>query len=534
MQLKRIVPRFNHACDRLAAMLEADQPSDESKVDKPVFSVSLILLLTTSAVLLIDPEQSLQTLGQVHHFMTHDLGWLFLGFVFLGLIWLAWLAGSRHGDLILGDAEKGPSYSTVSWFGMLFCAGIGSNLLYFGTTEWTGYYFQPPPIAGVAPESPEAADWAGAYSFFHWGISAWATYAIATIPIAYMLHVRRSRTLRVSTACAPVLGAQSEKVAGKIIDILFIFGLVGGVATSLGIGIPMISAVASDLFGMDRGLALDTTILLGLTGTFSVSVGAGLDKGIKRLSDINVVLAIALLGFVLAVGPTAFIINQAFDSLALMLPNFIEMSLRTEAGQATTFAQDNTIFFWAWWMAWAPFMGLFVARISGGRTIRQVILGVVGGGSLACWAGFSILGHTTMSLVQQKQPGWTSLLEDARSGNAFDGPQGVVELLNALPFSGPISVVFFVLTFIFVATSLDSAALALSAGASKNLPVEGEPPRWHRLLWAFILGGTALSLMFLGGLQVLQAASVIVGLPLVAVMGMMVVSFMRELRDHES
>ena len=242
-------------------------------------------------------------------------------------------------------------------------------------------------------------------------------------------------------------------------------------------------------------------------------------------------LAIILLGFVLAVGPTAFIINQAFDSLALLLQNFIEMSLRTDAGNAVTFAQDNTIFFWAWWMAWAPFMGLFVARISGGRTIRQVILGVVGGGSLACWAGFSILGHTTMHLSEQGHPGFTALLDSARAGGGFDGPQGVVELLHALPLSGPISLVFFVLTFIFVATSLDSAALALSSGASKNLPVEGEPPRWHRLLWAFVLGGTALSLMYLGGLQVLQAASVVVGLPMVAVMGLMVASLMRNLNE---
>ena len=159
-------------------------------------------------------------------------------------------------------------------------------------------------------------------------------------------------------------------------------------------------------------------------------------------------------------------------------------------------------------------------------------LGVVGGGSLACWAGFSILGHTTMNLAQQGHSGFSSLLDRARSGEAFDGPQAVVELLHSLPLSSPISAVFFVLTFIFVATSLDSAALALSSAASKTLPVDGEPPRWHRLLWAFVLGGTALSLMYLGGLQVLQAASVAVGLPLVAVMGAMVASLMRQLNQR--
>ena len=515
-------------------MTSTPEPVDSTKLDKPVFVVSLVLLLAATALLLMDPVTSLARLKGIHRFMTHDLGWLFLGFVFLGLIWLGWLATSRHGDTVLGDPGSRPTYSTISWFGMLFCAGIGSNLLYFGTTEWTGYFLKPPPIAGVAAGTPEAADWAGAYSFFHWGISAWATYAIATIPIAYMLHVRKSSTLRVSTACEGVLGQSAQGPLGQLIDILFIFGLVGGVATSLGIGIPMISAVASDLFGVTRGIALDTVILMGLTAVFSLSVGAGLDKGIKRLSDINVGLAIALLGFILVAGPSAFIINQAFDSLALMLQNFIEMSLRTDAGNSVSFAQDNTIFFWAWWMAWAPFMGLFVARISGGRTIRQVILGVVGGGSLACWAGFSILGHTTMSLTQQGHPAFSALMNKARAGDGFDGPQAVVELLHALPLSMPISLVFFVLTFIFVATSLDSAALALSSAASKELPVDGEPPRWHRLIWAFVLGGTALSLMYLGGLQVLQAASVVVGLPIVAVMGVMVASLMRHLNEKSS
>ena len=172
-----------------------------------------------------------------------------------------------------------------------------------------------------------------------------------------------------------------------------------------------------------------------------------------------------------------------------------------------------------------------MARISGGRTIREVIVGVVVGGSLACWAGFSILGHTTMQLNASGNEEFTALLEQAKAGEAFDGAQAVVALLHSLPLALPIAIVFFVLTFIFVATSLDSAAFALSSAASKDLPVDGQPPRWHRLLWAFVLGGTALSLMYMGGLQVLQAASVVVGLPLVAVMILMVVSVMRNIRD---
>ena len=467
--------------------------------------------------------------------MTHDLGWLFLGFVFLGVVWLGWLACSKYGDIVLGEPDEPAAYSQLSWFGMLFCAGIGSNLLYFGTTEWMGYALTPPPLAGAEPNSAAALEWAGAYSFFHWGIAAWGTYAMATLPIAYILHIKRSKTLRISTACQELIGERANGIAGKAIDVLFIFGLVGGVGTSLGVGVPMLSAVASELFGVDRGIVLDSAILVGLTAIFSYSVSAGLDKGIKLLSDINVALALALLGGMLLLGPTSFIINQAMDSLAIMAQNYLEMSLRTDAGTDETFVADYTVFFWAWWLAWAPFMGLFVARISRGRTIRQVIVGCVFGGSIACWTGFSILGHSVMKLVNDGHVGLNALLSAAQTnGTSIDTPRAVVELLLAQPFAVVVMVLFFVLSFIFVATSLDSAAFTLASAASEDLSPDGQPPRWHRLTWAFVLAGTALSLMFLGGLQILQAASVVVGLPIVFVLLMMILSFMKNLRQHRS
>jgi betaine/carnitine transporter, BCCT family len=478
------------------------------------------------------PERSLKIMKDIHGVLTHDLGWLFLAFVFFAVVWLAWLAASRYGEIVLGVPGEPPEYGTVSWFGMLFCAGIGSNLLYFGTTEWTGYFLSPPPLSGAEAMSLDAADWAGAYSFFHWGISAWAVYALAAVPIAYIVHVKSAETLRVSAACENSLPESGRERLSGIIDVLFIFGLVGGVGTSLGVGVPMLSAVASDLFGFERGMGLDVGILVALTVLFSYSVSAGLDKGIKLLSDINVVFALALLGFIALAGPTSFIVNQAFDSLATMSQNFIEMSLRMDAGDAESFAANNTVFFWAWWLAWAPFMGLFIARISRGRTIRQVILGCTVGGSIACWVGFSILGHTTMSMAAEGHEGITRLIDAARApGGSLDAPQMVVELLNGLPLSTVVASGFFILSFIFVATSLDSAAFTLAATASKNLPNDAQPHRWHRLVWAFVLAGTALSLMYLGGLKILQTASILVGFPLLFVMMLMMRSLMKDLRS---
>ena len=502
-------------------------PSAGVRVDGPVFWTALVVLVVVSVLLVVFREESMVRLQTILAFLTKDLGAVFLWFAFLGFGWLGWMAFGKYGHRRFGAEEDRPAYSSLSWFGMLFCAGIGSNLLYFGTMEWMWYYLGPPP--GVAAQSPAAAAWAGAYSFFHWGLSAWAIYAMATLPIAYVLHVKRSQELRLSTACQGVLGDRVKGPLGKAIDVLFIFGLVGGIGTSLGVGIPMVSAVASRLFGVAPSFGLDVAIVCGLTAVFSVSVSMGLDKGIKRLSDLNVVLAISLLTFMLLCGPTGFILNHATDSLGLMLQNFVRMSLRTDAVSEVGFAQDFTVFYWAWWVAWAPFMGLFVARISGGRTIRQVVLGVVGGGSLGCWAGFAILGGSALDLVRQGHEPMTKLLQ-VDTPTSVDGPQAVVVLLDALPMPSVVFVVFFVLAVVFVATSLDSAAFTLAATASRNLPVDGQPPRWHRLLWAFVLGGSALTLMYLGGLKVLQAASVIVGFPLLLVMILAIVSLMRGLR----
>jgi betaine/carnitine transporter, BCCT family len=505
------------------------------ELDKPVFWPSLISLVVISSILLIKPKASLTILKGMLHFCTHNLGSIFLLFGFFGSLWLIWLVLSRYGDQPLGPEGEPPAYSTISWFGMLFCAGIGSNLLYFGTIEWMWYYLGPP--AGIVAQTPEAYAWAGAYSFFHWGPIAWAIYAIAAVPLAYMLHVKGTSVLRLSEACRDVLGDRVDGVLGRGIDVLFIFGLVGGVGTSLGVGIPMISAVASEIFGVERGMTLDMVILIGLTITFSISVSLGLDKGIKVLSDVNVVLAIVLLAFIFAVGDSAFIVNQALDSLSLVLQNIVRMSLRTEAALKSTFAQDFTVFYWAWWIAWAPFMGLFIARISRGRTIRNVVIGIVFGGCLGCGAGFAILGNSSMSMIINENPEMIKLLQDAATASsptALDGPSVVVALLKSLPLSNFIFIIFFVLAFIFVATSLDSAAFTLSATASKNLPVDGQPPRWHRLVWAFVLGFVALSLMYIGGIEILQTASVVVGVPLLVVMIIAVISFMKAIQEKEN
>ncbi|MEC9073525.1 MAG: BCCT family transporter, partial [Myxococcota bacterium] len=275
-----------------------------------------MVLLVIGGTLVSNPEASLKALQGALKATTHGLGWGFLWFALGSLIFLGWITFGRFGKIRLGARDSRPAYGTVSWIGMLFCAGLGSNLLYFGTMEWMLYYISPPP--GLEARTPEAATWGGTYAMFHWGMSAWALYALAALPIGYALHVRRTSVLRLSSACEAVLGSQTDGPVGKAIDVLFIFGLVSGVGTSLGVGVPMVSGIAAHIFGLERGFALDVGTLFGLTAVFSVSVSMGLDKGIKRLSDLNVVLVLVFLAFVLLVGPTSFILNQTTENLGLL------------------------------------------------------------------------------------------------------------------------------------------------------------------------------------------------------------------------
>ena len=327
--------------------------SDETpRIHRPVFALALALVGGASALIAIDPEASHQSLGALLESVTWNLGPLFLWFAFGAMLLLAWLAFSEHGGKRMGPSKEAPEFSLFSWLGMLFCAGIGSSLLYWGTIEWAYYYADPP--FGIPPRSPEAAEWGAAYALFHWGIPAWSIYTIATLPMVWALHVRNAASLRLSEACRGVLGDRVDGPLGTVIDVLFMFGRIGGVGTSLGLGVPMISAGAGELLGVERDFLLDAGIILLLTAVFGGSAYMGLSGGIKRLSDLNVVLALVLAVFLLFAGPTVFIVNMFTESFGRMLQNFFLMSFHVDPIRGEGFPQDWTIFYWAWWIAFAP------------------------------------------------------------------------------------------------------------------------------------------------------------------------------------
>jgi BCCT family betaine/carnitine transporter len=498
---------------------------EKVKVDPIVFWSSLLVIVAATFLLVLNREIAEPALNSIMTAITFNLDWAFQ-FLTVGLfILLLWLIFGRYGKIKLG--EEKPEFSNLSWGAMLFCAGMGTSIMFWSIMEPIYYYIGPP--FGIEPESNEAAEWAVTYGLFHWGISAWSLYALPTVTIAYSFFVKKQSSLKISTACRGALGKYADGWIGKVIDILVIWSLVGGLGTSLGLGVPMISAVIGELFGMEQSLGLSIIIILIWTVIYCASAYLGLYKGIRRLSDINVYLALALAIFVLVVGPTLFILSNFTNSFGLMLQNIALMSFSTDPINKGGFPQAWTVFYWAWFAATAPFMGLFVARISKGRTIKELISAVLLWGSLGSWVYFAIFGGYAMHLQLNDILPITQIL------NESGGPAVIVEVLRTLPLSTIVMLFFVVLGFIFLATSLDSATYILSAIATKELKDTQEPARWHRLLWGAILAVMAIALLMIGGLRVIQTSSVIVSVPVIIIYILLTISLLRWLKqDYNS
>ncbi|WP_106475667.1 BCCT family transporter [Phytohalomonas tamaricis] len=496
-----------------------------ARIDKVLFFGVLIVLFAVTLPLIIFPEAGQEIVLAAKNFVTDKFGVLYLALGIGAFGFMIYIIFSDIGQIKLGEPDEKPEFSLLSWAAMLFCAGIGGAILYWSMIEWV-YYLQAPPF-NVEPFSEEAVRWATTYGIFHWGPLAWSIYLVPALPIAYFFYVRKRPVLRISEALLPVLG---EKLGhgwlGKIIDILFVFGMLGGGATTLGILAPLITQGLGELFGIPSTLYTQIFVLLLCTAIFAVSAYVGLSKGIKLLSDINMWLALLLLVFVLVVGPTLFLANTGLNSLGLMASNLLHMATWTEpfggleGFPKSNFPQNWTIFYWAWWLVFAPTVGLFIARISRGRTIKTMVAGSLFFGTLGCSLFFIILGNYAIYLQLTGALDVVSILND-------QSPQAAIfAVLHQLPLSWLVILVFTVLVIIFTATTFDSISYILASVVEKKLE-GGEPMRWNRLFWAFALSFMPMTLLFLGGLDTLQTASVISGVPLLAVALLLMIAMVR-------
>lgn len=322
-----------------------------------------------------------------------------------------------------------------------------------------------------------------------------------------------------SDACRGIIGDRADGWVGKLIDVLFIFGIVGAAGTSLGLEVPILAEGVAALTPIAQGLSLNVGIIVVWTAIFGVSVFLGLQKGLKRLADINVYLALGLGIFILVAGPAIFIVDMFTNSIGLLLQNFVQMSFYMDPVRDSGFTETWTVFYWGWWIAYAPFIGLFAARISKGRTIRGLISAMLVAGSLGCWVAFAILGNTGLYFQINDIVPVTQILNDQ------GGTAAIVAIMQGLPLGALALVVFLVLLVIFLATTLDSSAYTMAAVASRELHPDEDPARWHRVFWAIALATVSVALMAAGGLEPLQTLSIITAFPLIFILGIAALSF---------
>ena len=496
-------------------------------IDKPTFFGSLGLLLFVTLPLIVFPEQGAAWVLSAREFLTGTLGVLYLALGLGAAGFMIYICISDIGQIQLGDPGEEPEFSTVSWASMLFCAGIGASILYWSMIEWA-YYYQAPPfhVEGMANE---AAKWAAAYGIFHWGPLAWAIYLIPALPIAYFYYVRKRAVLKISEALLPVLGERrAHGPLGKLLDVMFVFGMLGGAATTLSLAAPLINEGAHELFGAPKNITSQIVVLIICTSIFGYSAFSGLKKGIQMLSNINFWLALLLLAFVFVVGPTTFMAEAGLDALGRVLSNLIHMATwmepfgEFEGFSDTGFPQDWTIFYWAWWLAFAPSVGLFIARISRGRTIRAMVMGSVFYGTFGCFLFFMVLGNYGLYLQLSGQLDVIHLL------NTQTPTVAIFAMLNQLPLSYFVIAVYTVLAIIFTATTFDSISYILASVVQKT--VDDEPMRWNRMFWACALSVMPIALLLLGGLDTLQTASIVGGAPLLPVALLLCISVVKAAR----
>jgi len=500
-------------------------PQDAPGIDQSIFIPAMVVIIFSALALIIVPEVADKTAQGARNFITKNLGWLYLISGVAALLFALWLALGRYGHVKLGAPDEAPEYSALHWVAMMFTAGIGAGVVIWGFAEPI-FYLQTPPF-GIEPHSSKAMEWAHMYPLFHWGILPWAMYVVPAVPIAYLLYVRKSPSLKISTVCEDVLPRRFRNPLKTLIDIIVILGIIGGTATSLGIGVPMLSAFISEFFGIEDSLFVKLLLLVIWTLLFGASVYQGLKKGIKVLADINMTLAAVVIVFILIAGPTLFILNIFSNSIGLMFQNMIAMTLWTDPIEGSGFPQDWTVFYWAWWLAFAAFVGMFIGRISRGRTIRQLVLGVIGWGSLGTVTFLSVVGGYSLHLVlNDLMPLSDILTQDGMSIM-------VTKVIVSLPMGKFVLGAFIVLSVIFYATSIDSAAYVLASICSTGLRGDQEPLRSNRLIWAGALGLLSAGLVMSGSFPTVQSATIVSSLPLIPVIVLMAFALLKWLRADQ-
>jgi len=497
--------------------------NSEPEVDWAVFIPAVIIVLVCAIPLMIFPESASQILADGRKIIMTNFLWLYLIVGISTTLFCLWLVLGRYAHVKLGAPDESPEYSDMHWVAMMFTTAIGASVIAWGFAEPI-FYLQTPPL-GIEVGSTKSFEWAHMYPLLHWGIVPWSMYALPAVPIAYMLYVKRYPVLRISSACDGALPKRGRDQIKTIIDILIVLGIVGGVATSLGLGVPLLSAMLSTLFEVPDSMVIKMSVLSLWTLLFGASVYRGLKSGIKVLADINIVLAIFAIFFVLIAGPGVFIMDLTVNSIGLMFNNFISTATWTDPIENGSFPEDWTGFYWGWWLAYTGMVGLFFGRISRGRTIRQLVLGVICWGCLGTWLFLAVMGGYSLYL----ETTGTLAVKEILSTQGMSFVNALV--IQSLPFGKFTLFIFTLLSIIFYATTIDSSAYVLSSISAKNLRSDAEPKRWNRLAWAVLLALITAGILQSGALDTVLSITVLSSVPLIPILFILSISLVRWLKQ---
>ncbi|TVR88707.1 MAG: BCCT family transporter [Trueperaceae bacterium] len=485
------------------------------QVSRPVFiiSASVILALIAFAAVFTGPAEAVFAATQA--WITDVFGWFYVLVVTLFLVFVVYLAFSRYGPVRLGDAFESPRFTLAGWFAMLFSAGMGIGLLFWSVAEPMYHYLQPP--TGGAPDATEALR----YTFYHWGLHAWSVYCVVGLAIGYFAY-RQKLPITIRSAFYPLLGERIYGPIGHAIDSFAIFGTMFGVATSLGFGVLQINSGLDYLLGIGESAWLQVAIIAFVTLLATGSVLLGLSKGIQRLSQFNIALSVALLLFVLVAGPTLFLLRFLVEGIGDYVQHLPGLSLWNDAVAQSGWQDGWTIFYWGWWISWAPFVGMFIARVSRGRTIREFVAGALVAPTLAGFVWLTVLGGTGLEM---QMVGGVDLAAAVEANVAT----AIFVMLDHLPFAAITATLTTALVVTYFVTSSDSGSLVIDMLAAGG---HTDPPKIQRVFWAVTEGAVAAVLLVVGGLGALQAASIAAGLPFAVIMVFMCIALMKALRTE--
>ncbi|MFI2811723.1 MULTISPECIES: choline BCCT transporter BetT [Microbulbifer] len=477
-----------------------NKPRTQGHYDPPVFYTATAVLLLLVAYAVFFPDNATSLFKDVQAWIVTNMSWYYVMVVAIILVSVIVIGLSKLGEIKLGPEHIEPDYGFGSWFAMLFSAGMGIGLLFFGVAEPVMHYLNPP-VGGTG--TVEAAREAMVLTFFHWGFHAWAIYAIVAMILAYFSY-RHNLPLTLRSALYPMIGERIHGPIGHAVDVFAIVGTVCGVATTLGYGVLQINSGLNHLFGIPVGSGVQVILIIVTTILATISVVMGLDAGIKRLSQLNMTLAGILLVMVLLLGSTVYLLQAFVQNFGSYLSVIVSKTFNLYAYNPTDWLGGWTILYWGWWMSWSPFVGLFIARISRGRTIREFVVGAMLVPAAVTLLWMTFFGNSAIHMILDE--GLTQLGEVV----AKDQSVALFQFLEQFPFSGVFSFVAVIMVVVFFVTSADSGALVVNMLSSHG---RDDTPVWQRIFWCFLIGAVAVALLLAGGLGSLQTAVIASALP---------------------